>query len=163
MLDRIEKLCQYGEEPSAFCSLLRPIMRGFVRTFEEPGGDDVAEFWKTICDFHGGSGIAYYTGWITAFCFWDTKGRRQITERKSRVDANDIPSGFTKVPVAINDNGEEIKAEMLAGSVGIRCSSSGRPSAVSRWNPKENQEEGPVGTDTMQPQLGWFIYETAGV
>ncbi|KAK8103197.1 hypothetical protein PG984_016343 [Apiospora sp. TS-2023a] len=64
------------------------------------------------------------------------------------VEMNKVASGFTKVPVHLIDNGIEIEAEMIAGSVGVNCTGSGKPSA-----------DGTVGLDTMQNHLGWFMYE----
>ena len=144
--------------------MLKPVLQGFIDTFKNPESDSVKEIWKRICDWQGGSGMSYYSGWITAFCFWDTKGKRQIKNLGDEIDADKIPDGLTTVPVKIDDNGVDISAEMLAGSVGMACISSGKPSA--RWAYQEEEEEfgyeeGPVGTDTLQPQLGWFMYEKA--
>jgi hypothetical protein len=62
-----------------------------------------------------------------------------------------VPRGYCTVPVDINDNGYELKAEMLAGSVGcqwLTCSG--------------DAEDGddPGKLDTIQPFSGWWIYET---
>lgn len=165
ILGRLDRLCQYGEEPTEFCRLLKPVLQNFVRTFDEPDHAEVLSFWQRICDYTSGSGMFYYSGWITAFCFWNNEGRAQLASRWTQevggqeyavVDSQNIPSGFTKVPVHINDNGEEAEAEMIAGSVGITCTSSGRE--VVR-NPYLDPEGVTIGLDTMQPQSGWFIYE----
>ncbi|KAK8023592.1 hypothetical protein PG993_011658 [Apiospora rasikravindrae] len=157
ILRRLDKLAYYGEEPDAFSDLLRPVVRCFIRSFEEPEHPDVRRFWEMICDEHRGSGMDYYSGWITAFCFWNGQGKRQVFPGYGylledmgygRVEMKDVPSGFTKVPVHLNDNGHELEAEMIAGSVGVNCTSSGKPSA-----------NGETGLDTMQNHLGWFIYE----
>jgi hypothetical protein len=37
---------------------------------------------------------------------------------------------------------------MIAGSVGLSCSTSG-----------DEDEEGVIDLDTMQPETGWWIYE----
>ncbi|KAH8901882.1 hypothetical protein BR93DRAFT_932711 [Coniochaeta sp. PMI_546] len=157
MLARVEKLCQYGPEPTEFCKLLTPILQGFVRTFENPENGETRDFWRRICSYQpNSSGMSYYSGWITAFCFWDEFGKPRRTMRHlggqeyGTIDVDDIPTGFTKLPVLIDDNGEQIKAEMLAGSVAIVVTSSGRSS---------HMEPHTVGLDTMQPRLGWFIYE----
>ncbi|KAK3710978.1 hypothetical protein LTR37_009999 [Vermiconidia calcicola] len=65
---------------------------------------------------------------------------------------NGITAGFCKVPVKIDDNGDEIDAEMIAGAVGITCTSSGKATA-----------DGGKGLDTMQALSGWWIYEKVGV
>lgn len=166
ILRRLDKLAHYGKEPEASADLLRPVLRCFVRSFDEPAHPDVRGFWGRICDLHSGSGFDYYSGWITAFCFWNGQGERQVFPGDSRarhveamhggrvaqdyglVDMSDVPSGFTKVPVHLIDNGVELEAEMVAGSVGVNCTSSGKPSA-----------DGTSGLDTMQNHLGWFMYE----
>lgn len=48
----------------------------------------------------------------------------------------------------VDNHGEEIETVMVAGSVGIECSSSGKET-----------EGGGVGSDTMQPVSGWCMFE----
>lgn len=181
ILARVDKLSEYGEEPTQFRKGLVPVLEGMIRTFDDPRGKEVKGFWETICDYEGGSGVDYYSGWITAFCFWDDKGGRvprwgddesdQELEDESegddepdQVDAKDIPGGFVTVPITINDNGVTIDGELLAGSVGIMCSSSGRLSLTHAVGDvyEDGIEVNPgmvVGLDTMQPRIGWFMYE----
>lgn len=166
ILKRLDKLCEYGNEPTDFSNILRPILKSFIDTFKTPEADSVKKFWKKICLNHGVSDVTEYSGWITAFCFWDSKGRRQIEKVGDLIDVNDVPCGFTRVPVKIDDNGVEVSAEMLAGSVCIVNTSSGKPSASTNYHSREAEEaddndKGPVGDDTLQPRLGWFIYEKA--
>ncbi len=107
-----------------------------------------------------GSGSTEYSGWITAFCFWHEDGACQYSiwdggnnlsldgVSYHKISDDVLPNGWCKVPVELNDNGLELKTEMVAGSVGIACSSSGLES-----------EDGKVGLDSMQPETGWWIYE----
>ena len=67
------------------------------------------------------------------------------------VKMNAVPRGYCTVPVDINDNGHELKAEMLAGSVGCQWLTSGGD--VGDGNDTGN-------LDTIQPLSGWWIYET---
>lgn len=72
ILGRLDKLEEYGAEPSQFAALLRPVLRRFVRSFEAPEAEDVVKFWRTAFDLDDSvCGITTYTGWITAFTFWD--------------------------------------------------------------------------------------------
>ncbi|KAF7537479.1 hypothetical protein G7054_g3651 [Neopestalotiopsis clavispora] len=156
ILARLEKFTMYGEEPTTFRALLEPVIRNFIRSFDEPEHAEVINFWQKICHYNRGSGFNSYTGWITAFCFWNSQGEQQIYRRKrglslegiqyGSVDLDSIPDGFVRVPVTINERGEEFQAELLAGSCGISCTSSSNPA-----------EDGDVRVDTMQPQSGWFI------
>ena len=65
-----------------------------------------------------------------------------------QVGSDNVPPGYCTVPVLIDDNGHEIPAEMLAGSIGWNCTSSGLETS-----------SGKRGPDTMQPRSGWWIYE----
>jgi hypothetical protein len=67
------------------------------------------------------------------------------------VKMNAVPRGYCTVPVDINDDGQELKAEMLAGSVGCQwLTSSG----------DLGDGDDPGKLDTIQPFSGWWIYET---
>jgi len=156
ILARLEKLSQYGEEPAEFRAGLVPVLDGMVRTFDAAKGEEVKRFWETICDYEGGSGMNYYSGWIVAFCFWDDKGGRvDRVGDDGQINVKDIPGGFATVPLKINDSGVEIDGELLAGSVAIACSSSGKLSLANGSKSKPNMV---VGLDSMQPRIGWFLY-----
>ncbi|KAI1758027.1 hypothetical protein F4782DRAFT_544413 [Xylaria castorea] len=155
ILTRLDKLEQYGDEPSEFRRLLRPILTRFILSFDEPDSQEVGDFWRDVCSVKSMSGSSIYNGWISAFCFWNSEGRRQLSSQSDdvyyrHIDSDDIPPGYTTLPVKIIDHGTVIEAEMLSGSVGISCTSSGRKSAG---------QDGVVGIDTMQPHSAWFIYE----
>lgn len=159
ILHKVDKLRQYGKETEDFAALLEPILRRFIRAFDDPGHAEILDFWNRIFSHHHMfSGDDYYSGWITAFCFWNSKGRRIGYQSRKALDLDgakyynisspDVPSGYLTVPVKVDDNGDEFDAEMVAGSVGMICSSSG-----------DEDEEGLVGLDTVEPMSGWWIYE----
>ena len=163
VLSRLNKLQVYGPEPALFASLLRPIIGRFVGSFDEPDSEEIADFWHRVASWHGGSGMSYYTGWISAFCFWDDKGRQLYREPTSTydlltlddtkygsVDSDEIPPAWVKVPVKIIDHGEDVKAEMIAGAVGIACTGS---------VDGEHEAGDTNALDTIQPSSGWWIYE----
>jgi hypothetical protein len=67
------------------------------------------------------------------------------------VEVNAVPRGYCTVPIDIDDNGHELKAEMLAGSVGCQwLTGSG----------DAGDGDDPGKLDTIQPFSGWWIYET---
>ena len=68
--------------------------------------------------------------------------------RYGTIDIKFIPKGYGSVPVKVKGLGGERDTTMVAGSVGIRGTSSGNV-----------LEHGEVGLDTMQPVTGWWIYE----
>ncbi|KAL9008753.1 MAG: hypothetical protein Q9180_009471 [Flavoplaca navasiana] len=53
------------------------------------------------------------------------------------IEADDIPSGYTSVPVKVDDNGHVFMAKMIAGSVGTKS----------------------IGGNTIQPESGWWMFE----
>ena len=71
--------------------------------------------------------------------------------RYHRIETSDVPPGYAAVPVEIDDNGDITNARMVAGSVGMRLSSSGLT--------LDGEGEAQTGTDTVQPGSGWWMYE----
>ncbi|KAK4459653.1 hypothetical protein QBC42DRAFT_274002 [Cladorrhinum samala] len=108
---------------------------GFVTSFQDPGGQQAQSFWgRVVIDGTemNGSGRERYSGWIVkGFCWWDEEGRR-IKGREAGLARTDIPMGFVKLKVG---NG----MEMLGGSLCVRVRDGG---------------------DTVQPEVGWIVYDT---
>ncbi|KAL8781581.1 MAG: hypothetical protein Q9213_005931 [Squamulea squamosa] len=161
ILTRIEKLKEYGEEPTQFYKLLQPVVSRFVRSFDYPASKETVKFWQNIAHYiPGQSGPSFYSGWITAFCFWDADsktmwrppgwgGRDPVLELDGvtyhRINSEEVPPGYTSVPVKVNDSGHVFMTKMVAGSVGTRFSSSGQDRGSSM--------------DTIQPESGWWMFE----
>lgn len=140
---RIEKLTEYGDEPTLFCELLRPILRNMVNSFTAaPGDATIVDFWSRIIDRQWGSGMDTLTGWMVAFCLWDEEGTCQNSGRPGllpktsndgrslddvryhTVEFNEVPAGFVSAPVTYmytNDNGVDVvvMTKLLAGFVGF--------------------------------------------
>lgn len=167
ILSRLERLKEYGEEPAQFYDLLKPILRRFVQSFEAPLAKDTINFWQRIAHFTpGGSGPSYYSGWITAFCFWDREGKSMYQLGKNSylsrwagegpgeleldgvvyhwIDSNQVPPGYTSVPAKVDDNGNEFEATLIAGSVGMRYFI--------------DEGTGP-DLNTIKPESGWWMFE----
>lgn len=161
-----------GTEARAFTSLLRPIMRQFIATFNAvaAGRTPNLDFWGKIChEEYEGSGSSDLCGWLTAFCVWRADGKWQgprnliesnpselQAEKKEdvgtfdmssygQISTGDIPVGFADVPVKLIDNGLKLSCMMVAGHVGARTSGS-----------EEKQ-------DTLQPEPHWFMFEVEQV
>ncbi|KAM5351197.1 hypothetical protein ACJ41O_003920 [Fusarium nematophilum] len=175
--NRVEKIPQFGKEAEQFAKLLRPVLDHFLLSFDDPTDTKVVDFWANICDERPyGSGSDYLTGWITAFCFWTNQGYCLFySEQLARwmpktitvdgvkfhpVSTEKIPGGFTSVPVKVNDHGLEFTTRMVAGSVGIRVSSSPPESSLDEGPSIESQAlESREKLDSIQPVSGWWIYE----
>ncbi|KAI9763061.1 MAG: hypothetical protein M1840_000952 [Geoglossum simile] len=162
------RLRSFGYEPEQWYNLLKPVLSRFVSAFDSPHSEENFAFWRTIAHrSSNGSGPVYYSGWITAFCFWDEHGKPLHAEVSEglfsrtantrprppglvldgvtyhSVDTDDIPVGYASVPMKVSDNGILLNTIMVAGSIGFRASS-----------------RGVVGLDTLQPVVGWWIFES---
>ena len=110
------------------------------------------------------SGSTIYSGWVTAFCFWNEDGHLLYNLASNRwtvephlyldgayyheIDSTLVPPGWGKVPVRVDDNGNEFDALMVAGSIDVKCTNSG-----------EELSEDVVGLDSMSPETGWWMME----
>lgn len=65
-----------------------------------------------------------------------------------QLDMAKIPSGYTSVMVRVEDTERTFNATVVAGSVGIICTSSGDAMA-----------NGQLGLDTIQAESGWWMFE----
>lgn len=172
---RLDKLETFGAEPTQFCKLLRPVISRFVKSFEDPASDDAISFWQRIAHYYNmGSGPSYYSGWITAFCFWKEDGQSLYEHPRwsdsleetdwekahyplleldgvtyHRVESDEVPPGYSSVLVKIDDNGDVFDSTMVAGSVGINCTSSG-----------DEMDGGLVELDTVSAETGWWMFES---
>ena len=187
ILNKLPMLERLGDEPTQFVEMLRPILNNMIRSFEEPEHAEVIRFWNTIATRNPmSSGTPYYTGWITAFCFWDTKGKAKYRASGNTisgvnyptVSVDKIPVGFARVPVTINNYGTIISSNMVAGSLGIQAMTVNQQTATRGMFPTDSlpamqtndvpgspQGESEASTSdseltVIQPFSGWVIHET---
>ncbi|PHH80035.1 hypothetical protein CDD80_3024 [Ophiocordyceps camponoti-rufipedis] len=160
LLEKLERFELLGEEPAEYARVLRPILKGFIETWDDPEAESTKEFWSKIVNGRrqvacGGS--AYVTGWITGFYYWDRNGKalaswyaRQSSEDGVKVgyvrylvqDVKKLPISYAKVPVYLVDYpkaSQTTDVYLLAGNIGVRRTVS------DRWV-------------TAKPLSGWFIY-----
>ncbi|KAF3912747.1 hypothetical protein ABW20_dc0101823 [Dactylellina cionopaga] len=181
LLQKIDKLETFGKEPTFFASLLRPILKRFVMTFENPESEEIKNFWQTIVNSQGGgSGPRYVGGWMPAFCYWKSDGTTQHrTDVKiwgnpaetltmddvvyGVIDTNDVVGAYAYVPVKLDDNGVLFDTLMVAGMVAIEA----RPTVErdEKWEEnnrklraEEKEYDGPV-CSVIQPTAGWWIFD----
>jgi hypothetical protein len=63
ILSRIERLKTFGDEPTTFYNLLKPVLTRFIKTFDDPDSEETRDFWQKIAhERHGGSGPSYLSG-----------------------------------------------------------------------------------------------------
>lgn len=114
--------------------------------------------------------------------YWK-KGCRCILDdvQYHNVEMNEIPAGYTSIPVLVNDNGAIHETRMVAGLLGMQVSSSGEMMDSSEthagkkgkkryvevdgdWEMVEEEyvpsepTEAP-GLDSLVPLAGWIMYE----
>ncbi|KAH7114257.1 hypothetical protein B0J11DRAFT_594770 [Dendryphion nanum] len=77
LLKRLDKLDQFGPEPTQWTKLLRAVLRRFVATFSDPESKELKKFWLQIvhANRQRGSGLpnSSFSGWITVFAYWEGK------------------------------------------------------------------------------------------
>ncbi|TPX15569.1 uncharacterized protein E0L32_004267 [Thyridium curvatum] len=161
---------------------LAPALDGLLESFRDPAGERARRFWQGVCCEHrpNGSGVTEYSGWITAFCYWDEDGRclhrggeeegggggGGRSSSAPRISRGSVPMGFSIVPVVLMDEGNPIQTEMIAGSVGFQLRRSGEETKTGSGSgdgPERQRSSRAVqdrwhGYDTLQPQSGWFMY-----
>ncbi|KAH7146290.1 hypothetical protein EDB81DRAFT_486995 [Dactylonectria macrodidyma] len=165
LLAKLDRLGAWGEEPAAFATNLRPILRRFVQTWDEPESEEVISFWAQIVrarkKWSCGAGASEYevSGWITGFMHWTKAGQSRLEPydetwedpRAVKLDGvvyepeslEDIRVGYAKAPLKMVDYphpGVDTQAYLLAGNVGVR-----------KWA----DERGEV---IVQPNSAWFLY-----
>ena len=69
-----------------------------------------------------------------------------------RIDSDEVLPGYSSVLVEVNDSGDEFDAMMIAGSIGINCTSSGY-----------ELDEGSVELDTVSAGTGWWVFESEDI
>ncbi|KAJ2978733.1 hypothetical protein NUW58_g7400 [Xylaria curta] len=86
---RVDRLHKYGEECKRWASLLKPVMRYMLRTFDEPESQEVKNFWLRVA-YEAGSegsspGVRTLSGWITAFAYFRDNGSATIDWKEEEI------------------------------------------------------------------------------
>lgn len=158
--EKVERLKWFGGEAEEYADVLKPILQGFVDTWNNPEAKTTKDFWSKIVDGRQKSTCVtrgYVTGWITGFYFWNREGKALTSKsaRKSsrfgvklgevRYPARDVtklPISYAKVPLYLEDypkTSQTTDVYLLAGNIGVRRTVS-------------------EGWVTAKPMSGWFIY-----
>lgn len=145
ILNRINKIAEFGEEPKQWSAMLRAILTRFVHAFDAEGVKKDKDFWERIIHHQsGGSGPNYISGWMTAFCAWNAKGlyfkskgdqghrggwgdRAPEWVHGLKIDkvwfprVHSPPKGYAEVDVKVIDvpRGETLDCAMVSGHIGV--------------------------------------------
>ncbi|KAJ7607155.1 hypothetical protein FB45DRAFT_1011415 [Roridomyces roridus] len=183
ILRRLEKLKEYGIETIAWYHLLVPVITRFVRAFDAPEDQENVEFWQKVAHFIGGSGVSHYSGWISAFCVFDPRGKWLGRALKKTVSPDTLAAAEFWSAYADNSYGYDDQSSLtLDGTTFHMTDSENIPSAyvhvpvklVDRSEPDQMWSSvmvaGVVGTqasasalmggklNTVQPVTGWWIF-----
>ena len=145
LLGKIDRLSEFGAEPTDYANRLRPILSRVAGSFDTPNSRETRDFWDQMVQakvMHsrlcGVPPLSYtVSGWVLGFCYWDGSGRRcprfvdgvdRLRKpgtlqydgiRYGEVPLHDVPVGYAKVPFGILDAGAEVTpAWILAGNIG---------------------------------------------
>ena len=173
ILNRIEKLKEFGPQTTAWYRLLHPILSRFVKAFDKPNSRENMKFWSKVAHYQSfGSGPTWLSGWITAFMAFVEKGQwkgdnvsfsllRDIQLKAiqneyrdalvldgvtyPRLDSGEVPAGYAQVDVTLEMDHKDYPTALIAGSVGTEIFSSGD---------KSLSDDGE--RDSARPALGWW-------
>ncbi|KAG5984955.1 hypothetical protein E4U55_002362 [Claviceps digitariae] len=164
LYEKLDRLKEWGAQPTKYANNLKPILSRFVKTWDEPNTPATRSFWEQIVQANvawscGGPTKYEISGWITGFMHWNENGTlisphgtmagENVTTLDGvsypRVGNNKIPVGYAKAPLKMIDfprRGVDTMAYVLAGNIGIRRT-------VNGTNNKEI---------LAQPLNSWFLY-----
>ncbi|KAI2622393.1 hypothetical protein GGR54DRAFT_61711 [Hypoxylon sp. NC1633] len=170
LANRVNKLHKYGKECQHWASLLKPVMRYMLRTFDEPDSQEVKDFWLRVAYKAGKDdyqdGVETLSGWITAFAYFEGDGKvtkdyeeENIRPKDGELDrkrltldgvlyplikARSVTKSLVLLPIKIIDMeaGVQKFATAVSGSIGMSISESGTTAqpASAWWVVQEFEE-----------------------
>ncbi|KAI1354450.1 hypothetical protein F5Y01DRAFT_272838 [Xylaria sp. FL0043] len=187
LASRVERLGEYGEEPELFRDVLRPVVRGFVETFDNPAHERVRDFWSRAINYQRGSGMNHLSGWITAFLIWDEEGKFRIPKRLQDQTKDAAEKSFAqngKKPLHLHPLTEpgwagyrvdldEVPAGFVSVPVKLKnpetevmvdtqllAGSVGMEALTLEQSQQQSSDEGALYT--VKPVTGWWMYQVKG-
>jgi hypothetical protein len=174
LLVKLDRLADFGAEPAAYANRLRPILRRFVRSFQEPDSVRTRNFWNQIVTAEPynlcGAPPYFLSGWIVGFHYWTERGYNQSRGeggdlvldgvKYPRVGITQLPSSYATVPFKMLDYGDmdEFPALLLAGNIGKKVVSGapqGYADALARTGTGGSTAQAAHGY--LQPLSGWAL------
>ncbi|KAG6041168.1 hypothetical protein E4U41_005806 [Claviceps citrina] len=159
---KLDRLKEWGTEPTQYANNLKPILSRFVQTWDEPDSPATKSFWEQIVRANrllscGGPTRYDVSGWITGFMHWREDGTLKspygavvgdgdtkldgVSYERVRVDR--IPVGYAKAPLKMLNfphSGVDTMAYVLAGNIGIKRTVKGTKEVLA------------------EPLNAWFLY-----
>ena len=186
MVEKLDRLAEFGAEPAEYARRLRPILGRFVRSFREPDSKEIKAFWNDIAVAHRytlcGAPPISITGWIVGFFYWRSDGKpfaRAGTNPGYQnpdflvmdnityptVDITKLPVGYARAPFIMRDFNNEARFEayVAAGTIGKQIKSgppAGYADALRRSGGDLTllDESKKASHSTLQPMSAWMLY-----
>ncbi|KAF2175984.1 hypothetical protein K469DRAFT_608735, partial [Zopfia rhizophila CBS 207.26] len=133
LLDKLDRLGEFGSEADQYSRNLRPILSRFVVSFERPNDLSIRRFWNDMVMSTSKQKLckktSVVTGWINGFHYWDGAGNLlrddwstpgdpvvldNITYPFRRIQ--DLPNAYNRLLICIaSDTPEMMNAEIIVG------------------------------------------------
>lgn len=183
LLAKLDHLAAFGDEAEAYAIKLRPVLRRFVQTWDQPDGGEVRAFWEQIVRAHKvwscGEGPYEWeaSGWITAFLHWTHNGRLRIVVEGEWEEEEEEEEGLeVEEPIVSRDDGLVTLDNITYESVALMDITVGYAKAPLKMVEADGTETmayllaGNIGvkrTKTMKgvevrPMSGWAVYVPPG-
>jgi hypothetical protein len=141
LVQKLNKLEGLGGQPASYSHRLRPILKRFVMTFQEPNSREAREFWDNaiIQRSQSSPDLSHVlTGWLGGFIYWDPAGYTiehdthpnprdaQMTLDKSMLPwhrLRDLPSAYSSLRMCwMDDRLSSTDIDLVAGMMakGVR-------------------------------------------
>jgi len=183
LLEKLDRLAEFGAQPKDYARRLTPILKRFARTFREPDSPEIKQFWNDIAWAHttgicGGAPVQL-SGWISGFIQWAADGklfrRSDEVERPEwftldnvtyqSIDVRYLPVGYATAPFIMRDfrNVDRFEAYVAAGTMGKQIKAGvpeGYADALRRTggNLTLLAESSKELHTTLQPLSSWMLY-----
>lgn len=148
LLQKVDRLPEFGAEPQEYASRLRPLLIRIRDTFDDPHSAPTRQFWDEFVQakvvHRSGCGAPpeehFISGWIQGFLYWNDEGRpdRHLARPRPHPWAmpllnydgvtygtsfiKDLPLGYVKIDFTVRSitSGKDTPAWLIAGSIGTR-------------------------------------------
>ncbi|KAH8899769.1 hypothetical protein GQ53DRAFT_801383 [Thozetella sp. PMI_491] len=176
LLAKLDHLPDFGTDPAAYKTRLRPILSRMVNSFKEPDSPATRQFWNQIVSASQshicGAPPFYVSGWITGFYFWDTegnpwaRGQGDLTLDGVTYPALDlthnVPVGYARAPFIMRDfnNTERYEAYVAGGTMGKQITQGppdGYKAALERAGGQVITYNNSAQS-TLKPLSSWMLY-----
>lgn len=130
--EKVQFLRRFGPRCNAWVDLLVPVTANFYQS--SIGYVDI-DYWKRVVSQRhaNGSGSDTLSGWITAFCVFDDKGKWQLTDG-GVIHSKAVPIGYATAPVVLvaPDNSRS-NGLMFAGHMAVKSTDGVTVSPHASW------------------------------